>query len=66
MAEQNLYQVEDKWSKNDIFLKRWSKTYNTEIAELNFNIERLRTNQNIAYKIFEKNLNCLNDVRSID
>lgn len=67
-TEQNLYSVEDKWIKNDInkeTFERWSNLYNTEIRVLNTSIERLSTNQNKAYKILEKNLNSLNDIRQI-
>lgn len=67
-TEQNLYSVEDKWIKNDITketFERWSDLYNNEIKVLNTIIERLSNNQNKAYKILEKNLKCLSDIRQI-
>ena len=63
--EEKLYIVEEKWIKNEITrdtYDRWYSTYSNSIIDLKGAIERLGTNQSLAYTILEKNLKFLTDI----
>lgn len=57
-----------KWIKNEVSkdtYQRWFSSYNDEIMTLKGAIERYSTDQQIAFKILEKNLNQLTDMKFI-
>lgn len=67
-VEEKLFLVEEKWIKNEVnkdTYQRWYSIYNDEIVNLKDGIERYSNDQNIAFKILEKNLNKLTDMKFI-
>ncbi|WP_353098096.1 recombinase family protein [Empedobacter brevis] len=66
--QEKLFSVEEKWIKNEISkdtYQRWFSSYNDEIITLKGSIERYSTDQQIAFKILEKNLNQLTDMKFV-
>lgn len=67
-TEEKLFTVEEKWIKNEInkdTYERWYATYSSSILDLKGAIERLSRDQSPAYKLLEKNLDLLTDMRYV-
>lgn len=67
-VEEKLFSVEDKWITNEInkdTYDRWYKICNNDIDSLKSAIERLSTDQLKAFKLLEKNLRKLSNMRHI-
>ncbi len=67
-VQEKLFSVEEKWIKNEVSkdtYQRWFSSYNDEIITLKGAIGRYSTDQQIAFKILEKNLNQLTDMKFV-
>ncbi len=67
-VEDNLLVLEGKWLKDQITrdtYDKWYDSYRNSILELKASIERLSKNKNGAFKILEKNLDKLADIRFV-
>ncbi|MBO6213782.1 hypothetical protein [Algoriella sp.] len=68
VVQEKLFSVEEKWIKNEVnkdTYQRWFSSYNSEIISLKGAIERYSTDQQVTFKILEKNLNHLTDMKFI-
>ncbi|MGV0965201.1 hypothetical protein [Empedobacter falsenii] len=68
VVQKKLFSVEEKWIKNEVSkdtYQRWFSSYNNEIMTLKGSIERYSTDQQVAFKILEKNLNQLTDMKFV-
>ena len=63
-----LFSVEEKWIKNQISkdtYERWYSTYTANILTLQSTMERLSKDQNRAFKLLDKHLNLLTDMKYV-
>jgi site-specific DNA recombinase len=68
LVEEKLHLLEEKWIANEISKEtyhRWYGPYSQEIITHKAAIDRLDGNQNLAFKILDKNLGYLTDLRSV-
>lgn len=68
MVQKKLYWIEEKWINNEVSkdtYQRWFSSYNDEIINLKGSIERYSMDQQVAFKILEKNLNRLTDMKFV-
>ena len=67
-TQEKLFQVEEKWIKNEInrdTYQRWYSNYNDTILELKGAIERYSQDPNHAFAILNKNLPLLTDMKFV-